>query len=150
MITCFAGSTPRIFSTGPAVSMRPEVAMAQGMSLSAQIGEQFARAGKRPRAVRAAAIILDMEQPQLLQHLRPEFEARLARQRLGEEAARHADLAVQPPDRDLDAFFLQRIVPGQHMVIDAVDQRAVEIEQEGGLLPGFHGSGPRVRTGLDP
>src|SRR6185437_11348630 len=33
-------------------------------------------------------------------------------------------------DRELDALLLERLVPGQNMLIDAVDQRAVEIEQE--------------------
>ena len=85
--------------------------------------------------MRARVVILEVQLAQPLQHLWSEFASRLACQRLGEQAAGHADLAVQPPHRHLDALFLQGIVPGQHMVVDAVHQRAVEIEQVGRLLP---------------
>ena len=105
--------------------------------------QQLARAGQGPRAERAGVVILEVEEPQPLQHLRPELLAGLACQRLGEESARHADLAMQSPHGHLDAFFLQRVVPGQHMVIDAVDQRAVEVEQEGRLLPRLDHVSPR-------
>ena len=34
---------------------------------------------------------------------------------------------------DPAAFFVQRLHPSQNVLVDAVDQRAVEIEQENGL-----------------
>ena len=54
-------------------------------------------------------------------------------QHIGEETARHADAAMDAPDRQFDALGQQGIVPGEHVIIDAVDQRAVEIEQKSGL-----------------
>ena len=57
-------------------------------------------------------------------------EPGLAHQLVGEQAAAHADLAVDAPDGKLDALAVERLLPGQHVLIDAVDQRAVEIEQE--------------------
>ena len=64
--------------------------------------------------------------------------ARLAQQHVGEKPARHADLAVDAPDRELDSFSLERLVPGEDVLIDAVDEGPVEIEEEGGLARG-HG-----------
>ena len=55
------------------------------------------------------------------------------------EAPAHADLTVNAPDRQFDAGRLRRFAPGQHMLVDAVDQGAVQIEEEGHRvgLPGF-------------
>src|SRR5690606_720735 len=36
------------------------------------------------------------------------------------------------PDREVDALAVERLLPGQHVLVDAVDERAVEVEQEGG------------------
>jgi hypothetical protein len=33
-------------------------------------------------------------------------------------------------NRDVDPLSLKRFAPSQHMLIDAVDQRAVKVEQE--------------------
>ena len=42
----------------------------------------------------------------------------------------------------VDAVAPQRLVPGEHVLVHAVDQRAVEIEDEGGLAC-RHGETPR-------
>ena len=49
----------------------------------------------------------------------------------GEQPAAHPDLAVDAPDRQLDSGFAEREMPGADVVVDAVDQRPVEIEEEG-------------------
>jgi osmotically-inducible protein OsmY len=36
---------------------------------------------------------------------------------------------VDPPDRELDPLFVQRFPPGQDVLVDAVNQRSIEIEQ---------------------
>ena len=59
----------------------------------------------------------------------------LAQEHVGEEAAAHPDLAVDTPDRERDPLRLERLVPGQHVLIHAVDERAVEIEEKAGLWP---------------
>jgi hypothetical protein len=74
---------------------------------------------------------------QPLQPLDPlliEIEAGFAQQHVGEQSAAHADLAMNPPDRHGDPFCLERFAPCQHVLIDAVDERPVEIEDEGGFL----------------
>jgi len=73
----------------------------------------------------------------LLADLNPGFPE----QHIGEETARHTDAAMDAPDRQIDILCLQGIVPGEDMIVDAVDEGAVEIEQEGSLCyghcPGF-------------
>jgi hypothetical protein len=34
------------------------------------------------------------------------------------------------PDREVDPDLLERFAPGDHVLVDAVDQRPVEVEQE--------------------
>jgi hypothetical protein len=63
-----------------------------------------------------------------------ELEAGLAQEHVGKQSAAHADLAMDSPDRKIDAFGLERFAPREHVLIDAVDQRAVEIEEKCGLL----------------
>ena len=58
--------------------------------------------------------------------------ARLARQRGHEQATAHADAPVDAPHRDLDAERLERLPPAEHVLVDGVDQGAVEIEEHGG------------------
>src|SRR4051812_33330655 len=57
--------------------------------------------------------------------------AELALQLGSEQPSAHPDLAVNAPHRQLEPFLAQSEVPGAHVIIDAVDERAVEIEQEG-------------------
>jgi hypothetical protein len=37
---------------------------------------------------------------------------------------------MDAPDGEPNVFSLERLTPGEHVLIDAVDERAVEIEQE--------------------
>ena len=59
-----------------------------------------------------------------------DFDPGLAKKLIGKQAAAHADLAMDAPDRQLDTLRIERLLPGENMLIDAVDQRAVEIKQE--------------------
>jgi len=40
---------------------------------------------------------------------------------------------MDTPDRQFDALGIERVLPGEDVLIDAVNQRAVEIKQEDGL-----------------
>src|SRR5690606_13083080 len=40
--------------------------------------------------------------------------------------------AMDAPDRQVHALAVERLLPGQHVLVDAVDEGAVEVEQEGG------------------
>src|SRR6185312_16338732 len=57
-------------------------------------------------------------------------------QRVDEQPAAHPDAAVDLPHRQAHPNTLQRLAPGQHVLVDAVDERAVQIEQERGLAGG--------------
>lgn len=58
---------------------------------------------------------------------------RFPRELVCEEAAAHANLAVDPPDGQGDPLLVQRLAPGEYMLVNAIDERAVQIEQEAGL-----------------
>ena len=47
-----------------------------------------------------------------------------------EKAAAHHDLAMDAPDGELDALLTKGKVPGANMIVDTVNERAVEIEEE--------------------
>jgi hypothetical protein len=54
-----------------------------------------------------------------------------------EQASAHPDATMDFPDGKRYARFLERFSPGNDVLIDAVDQRAVEIEQKGGAIGRF-------------
>ncbi len=37
---------------------------------------------------------------------------------------------MDAPDGEVDAFRFERLMPGEHVMVDAVDERAVEIEEK--------------------
>ena len=79
--------------------------------------------------------------------------AGLARETLGEQAAAHADAPMDTPHRQLDATQLERFAPGERVLVDAVGERAVEVEQDGwavgavGAVGHGHISGLKLPTG---
>src|SRR2546423_1376814 len=56
-----------------------------------------------------------------------------AQQDVGEQSSAHADLAVYAPHRKLDALAVERLTPRQHVLIHAIHECTVEIEEESGL-----------------
>ena len=74
-----------------------------------------------------------MQSAQALEPVFAEVDSSFAFELVGEQAAAHADLAVDAPDREVDAFAVESLLPGQHVLVDAVDQRPIEIEQKRGL-----------------
>ena len=55
----------------------------------------------------------------------------LTSQSVHEESAAHADLAVNAPNGEMNPAGLERLTPREHVLIDAIDQRSVEIEKKG-------------------
>jgi hypothetical protein len=49
---------------------------------------------------------------------------------IDEESAAHANSPVNAPNGELDTGFLEGLAPSENMLIDAVDQRAIEVEEE--------------------
>ena len=127
-----AGADAQHLQRRPALSSMPLVAMAHGTPARVRYVEQLARAGQRPHlrhqtGVRLRVVLL--EPGGLLAGYR---QARLAQERVHEQAAAHPDAAVDAPDGERDPLALQRLAPGEHVLVDAVDQGAVEVEEEGG------------------
>ncbi len=92
--------------------------------------EQRARARQGTDAVGPARVRLPVEHPEPVGLLRRHRAAGLAQQRVREEAAAHPDLAMDPPDGELEAHLIQRVLPREHVLVHAIDERPVEIEQE--------------------
>jgi hypothetical protein len=62
--------------------------------------------------------------------LRLQLPIQLARQRVDEQAAAHPDPPVDLPHGQVDADSLKRIAPGDDVLVDAVHQGSIEIEQK--------------------
>ena len=67
---------------------------------------------------------------QTVRFLGTELFPRFAQQRVDEQPAAHADPAVDPPDRELHPRLAEHLVPGKHMLVHAIDERSVEIEEQ--------------------
>jgi hypothetical protein len=94
------------------------------------VRQQLAGARQQPHPAGAPPVGLRVRPLQLRHHGGVDRPPGLAQQRAGEQAAAHADAPVDPPHRQLDPGDLQRLLPGEHVLVDAVDQRAVQVEHE--------------------
>jgi hypothetical protein len=54
--------------------------------------------------------------------------ADLAKQRVNEKSATHANATMNPPYRKLNAQIFQSFAPGQHVLVNAIDQCPIEVE----------------------
>jgi len=96
--------------------------------------EQVLRAGQRPDFAEAAAVAGFVALAELVRLGGCELTSCLADQGTQKQAAAHPDPAVDAPDREVDAGRRKRLFPGEHVLVDAVQQRAVEVEEHGGTV----------------
>ena len=96
----------------------------------AQAAEQRDCAGQRSPIGKQLAEQLAVPALQGLGLRRRQVVADLARHRAGEQAPAHPDAAVDAPAVDRHAGFVERLLPGEDVGVDRVDQRSVEIEDE--------------------
>src|SRR5207253_6974896 len=54
-----------------------------------------------------------------------------------DQAAAHANAAMNVPIRKMNILCLERLPPGEHVLVDAVNQRAVQVKQKCGLRASF-------------
>lgn len=97
----------------------------------AQPREQLHGARQRPAARQQRPedlAVAVLQEPRLL---RGELVPHLARHGAGEEPPAHADPAVDPPPVDGHAGLFQGELPGEDVGVHGVDQRSVEVEDEG-------------------
>jgi hypothetical protein len=98
--------------------------------LPAEVGQQLHRAGERPSLGQDLAVELAVAALDRLGLLVGEGTPDLTCRGPGEEAAAHADAAVDPPAVDRESDFGERSLPGEHVRVDGVDERAVQVEDE--------------------
>ena len=79
-----------------------------------------------------------MHLPDLGRLLRLQLTTGLPEQRVDEQPAAHPDAPMDAPDGELNSGALQRLAPREHVLVHAVDERAVEIEEKSGA--GIHGA----------
>jgi hypothetical protein len=95
-----------------------------------QVGEKLARARQWLDILRDSVKGGGVEVAKALNPLGINMISGLAQEHAAEQATAHSDLAVDSPDRKIDPFRRQRFAPCQHVLVDAIDKRTVEIEQE--------------------
>jgi hypothetical protein len=88
------------------------------------------RLGERPSLRKQLAKEVAVAGLDRLDLARREWPGQLARHRSCEEATTHANPAVDPPAVDRQACLGQRALPGEHVGVDRVDQRSVEVEDQ--------------------
>src|SRR5437899_12150695 len=54
-----------------------------------------------------------------------------------DQAAAHANAAMNVPIRKMNILCFERLPPGQHVLVDAVNQRAIQIKEKRGLRASF-------------
>src|SRR6266508_907462 len=74
-----------------------------------------------------------MEPAQTADVLFADFAARLSQKHICEQSPTHPDFVMNAPEGQFDSLGDQGIMPGEHMIVDAVDQSSVEIEEKGGF-----------------
>jgi hypothetical protein len=116
--------------------------------------QQRSSTRQRPDVANRALVGVRVTALQSFDPLSVELEARLAQQHVREQTAAHADLAMNPPDRQFDAFGVQGFLPRQYVLVDAVDESAIQIEHESRFYPVCHCKLPnnwmRVSAGCKP
>ena len=114
---------------------------AQGLGLGLNIVERTAQLLGHAITLRSALgcgtrFSIHLPAAQAVEAVLGDVEPGLAQQHVGEQSTAHADLAVDAPDREVHAFAVQCLLPGQHVLVHAVDEGTVEVEQEGGRRAG--------------
>jgi hypothetical protein len=92
--------------------------------------QQLARAGQRADLPGLPGVGLGVALQQPGGFLGGDGVPSLAQDGVGHQPAAHAYAAVDAPDRQLDTAGLQRLAPGQDVLVDTVHQCAVQVEQK--------------------
>jgi hypothetical protein len=93
-------------------------------------GEHLAGAGQDANLAQSSPIGLAMQMSQLAGIVTAHRPFRLAEQRMGDQAPAHADPAVDALDRDLHPGVIECFLPGEDMLLNAVEERAIQVEHK--------------------
>ena len=96
-----------------------------------EVRQQLAGAGQRPDLAHQPAVRLGVEALDAGDLLGGDRGAGLTQEGVDEQAAAHPDPAVDAPDGEVDPGLLQRLAPRQDMLVDADDERSIEIKDHG-------------------
>jgi hypothetical protein len=92
--------------------------------------EQLTGAGQRAHLPDEPSIGLGVVLPETGSLFPRHGQPGLAEERVHQQAAAHADAPVDAPYGERDPLALERLAPGEHVLIDAVDQGPIEVEEE--------------------
>jgi len=95
-------------------------------------GEQLTRPGQGRDRVHLRTVLRRVRLLQPVDVLAGQRPAGLPQERGHEQPAAHPDTPVDAPHGQVDADLRQRRPPGDDVLVDAVDQRPVQVEQERG------------------
>jgi hypothetical protein len=101
--------------------------------------QQLKRSGKRAHLAGPPRVGLRVPPLEPRGFVRGHAVTGLSEQRVGEEPAAHPDAAMDAPHRQLDTGVLERLPPREHVLVHAVHQRAVEIEEQRRIVTNGHG-----------
>ena len=93
--------------------------------------EKLSSAGERPHLRRHTLVGFHMKTLQTLGFCAAEIAAGLSQQSVYEKPTAHPDPAMNAPYREFHPRVLQRLTPCEHVLVNTVDECAVEIEEEG-------------------
>src|SRR3979409_2435096 len=96
---------------------------------------QVQSSGQRPDVICLLSVSDGMGVAKPRDAFRTNFDPGFAKKLIGEQASAHAYFAMDAPDRQLDALCIERFLPCKDILIDTVDERAIEIKQKGRFDP---------------
>src|SRR5262249_7917720 len=95
-----------------------------------QIRQEFQRARKDTHLFYEAAIGFSVELLNVCDFFRGHLTSRLPQQSVHQQAATHADSAMDTPHGNPNAPALKCLPPRQNVLVDTVDESAIEVEQK--------------------
>src|SRR5574341_1585931 len=95
------------------------------------MGKQFHCARQRANLPRIAQVNFFVLALKTLRLFGAQLLPRLSQQGVDKQSSAHPDPAVDAPDSQLYARHFERLPPRQNVLVNAVDQRAVQVEQKG-------------------
>ena len=95
-----------------------------------QCVEQVPGTGQRAHLRQVSSVGLTVPRQKTCDFLRGKPVPRFMKERVDEQSSAHANAPVNAPDGKGDPSLLESFPPGKHVLVDTIDERAVEVEEE--------------------
>jgi hypothetical protein len=92
--------------------------------------EKATRTGQRADPFHQAQVRGGVVCPQLLEQRRRDLAVDLPQQHFAKESTAHSDTAMDTPHGQLDAGCVESLLPGGHVLVNAVEESTVQIERK--------------------